>query len=93
VKVEWSAEALADLDRFARFLHEHFPSLAAVVARELIEKAKLLAANPSLGVPISGREEYRQIIIRVLNASYILQYRLAGDRLIILRAFHSREAR
>ena len=36
MKVEWSADALADLDRFAAFLHRHYPALANVVAREII---------------------------------------------------------
>ena len=93
MKVEWSADALADLDRFARFLHEHFPNLAAVVASELMGRAQALSANPKSGMPIAGREDYRQIVVRVLNASYILQYRLTADRLVILRAFHGRETR
>jgi hypothetical protein len=39
VKVEWSADALADLDRFAAFLHERHPDVASIVAREIIAKA------------------------------------------------------
>jgi|RhiMethySRZTD1v2_1073278.scaffolds.fasta_scaffold00460_9 hypothetical protein len=35
MRIEWSASALADLDRFARFLHERYPGLAAAVAREI----------------------------------------------------------
>lgn len=59
MRVEWSADALADLDRFAAFLHRHQHSLAALVAREIIEKSRILSERPLLGRPIGGREEYR----------------------------------
>jgi plasmid stabilization system protein ParE len=39
MKLEWSAAALADLDRFARFLQDHYPHLAGVIAAEIISKA------------------------------------------------------
>ncbi len=41
MKLEWSAAALADLDRFAVFLQEWHPSLAKVVAAEILKKARL----------------------------------------------------
>jgi plasmid stabilization system protein ParE len=46
--VQWSADAVADLDRFADFLHRHHPGLARVVAREIIEKADVLREQPHL---------------------------------------------
>ncbi len=93
MKVEWSDAALADLDRFAEFLHEDHPSLASIVAREIIEKTRLLSEHPKLGRPIAGRPEYRQLVLQVLGAAYVFQYRFDGRRLVILRVFHSREAR
>jgi plasmid stabilization system protein ParE len=75
------------------FLEQHAPRLASIVAAEIIEKAQVLLEHPFLGRPIEGREEYRQIILQVLNAAYVFQYRLDGERLVILRVFHSREAR
>jgi plasmid stabilization system protein ParE len=71
MKVEWSAAALADLDRFAAFLADKHPSLSAVVGREIIAKAQVLAAHPRLGFPIRGRPEYRQLVLQVLRASYV----------------------
>jgi addiction module RelE/StbE family toxin len=93
MKIEWSAQALADLDRFADFLRDHFPALSAVVAREIMAKAALLSEHPLLGRALSGREEYRQAVLRVLNAAYVFQYRVTKDRLVILRVFHGRENR
>lgn|SRR5215813_1724061 len=71
MKIEWSARALADLDRFAAFLQEHHPDLATIVAREILDKAKVLEVHPQLGYPIDGHGRYRQVVLEVLRAKYI----------------------
>lgn len=93
MKLEWSAAALADLDRFAAFLQERHPELAPVVAREIIARTQLLLEHPLLGRPIAGRKEYRQIALEVLHAVYVFRYRYDGERLVMLRVFHHRERR
>jgi plasmid stabilization system protein ParE len=71
---------------------EH-PSLAPIVAAEIVGKAQVLSEHPQLGRPISGRQEYRQIVLQVLGAADVFQYRFDGRRLVMLRVFHAREAR
>ena len=93
IALEWSAAALRDLDRFAEFLQRNHPSLASSVTGELIRKAAVLSEIPLLGRPIAGREEYRQVVLQVLNAAYVFQYRYDGERLVMLRVFHGREKR
>ncbi|HUI94685.1 MAG TPA: type II toxin-antitoxin system RelE/ParE family toxin [Xanthobacteraceae bacterium] len=93
MRLEWSDDALADLDRFAQFLRDRHPSLAAIVAREIIDKAAILAERPQLGRAISGRPEYRQVVLQVANAAYVFQYRVDGERVVVLRVFHGRETR
>jgi plasmid stabilization system protein ParE len=93
MKIEWSAAALADLDRFAEFLQDRYPDLSVIVAREIVAKAKILSDQPLLGRAIAGREDYRQVVLRVLNAAYVFQYRVLDERLVMLRVFHGRESR
>jgi plasmid stabilization system protein ParE len=93
VKIEWSASALADLDRFAAFLRETHPALSAIVGREIIAKAQVLSKHPRLGSPAPNRPEYRQLVMQVLNATYVFRYVLDGERVVMLRVFHSRENR
>ena len=93
VDIEWSLDALADLERFATFLHEQFPDLAARVAHELIARADILRRHPKLGRPIATREEYREVVLQVLGGAYVLQYRYDGHAILMLRVFHSRETR
>ena len=51
MKIEWSEDALSDLDRFAEFLQKDYPALAPIVGEEIIAKTRLLAENPRLGRP------------------------------------------
>ena len=92
VELEWSLDALADLDRFATFLHDQFPDLAARVANELITRADVLRRHPSWAADCDSRE-YREIVLEVLGGTYVLQYRYDGRTILMLRAFHSRESR
>ena len=64
VDVEWSLDALADLDRFATFLHNQHPDLAGRVAHELIGRAEILRRHPKLGRPFTTRGEYRELLSR-----------------------------
>jgi plasmid stabilization system protein ParE len=93
MKLEWSAIALADLDRFAAFLHDRHPRLAQVIAAEIKEKARLLEDHPLLGRAIEGRPQYREFVLEVANAAYVFCYAFDGERLVMLRVFHSREQR
>lgn len=93
VDLDWSEDALADLDRFAAFLHQQSPDLAAAVADEIIARAQILSRHPKLGRALSGREEYRQAVLQVLGGTYVFQYRYDSNRIVMLRVFHSRQAR
>lgn len=93
VRLEWSPSALADLDRFAVFLQDRFPSLASVIGKTLIEMSGQLRDHPHLGRPVEGNDAFRQLTIRALRAAYVLQYEIHPDRIAILRVFHGREYR
>jgi hypothetical protein len=55
MKVEWSATALADLNRFRAFLRERHPRLADLVARA-IEERIFPARGFSVAWPIPAGE-------------------------------------
>jgi plasmid stabilization system protein ParE len=49
MNLEWSDEALADLDRFVEFLGRERPALAKIVATEIIDEVQVLSEHPQLG--------------------------------------------
>jgi plasmid stabilization system protein ParE len=81
------------VDRFAAFLHERFPDLAARVANGLVGRTDVLRRHLKLGRPIRGREEHRELLLQVLGGTYALQYPYDGGSILMLRVFHGREAR
>jgi plasmid stabilization system protein ParE len=93
MKLEWSAAALADLDRFATFLHDRHPHIAKVISAEIKHKARILSEHPLIGRAIEGRPQYRELVLDVANAKYVFRYAFDGERLVMLRVFHSREQR
>jgi plasmid stabilization system protein ParE len=93
LKLEWSVTALAGLDRFAEFLESRHPRFAGIVAAQILAKAAIIQQHPELGRLIEGRGDYREVLLHVLNATYALRYGYDGARLVVLRVFHSREAR
>jgi plasmid stabilization system protein ParE len=68
MNLEWSADALADLNRFEAFLAENHPDLAANVAREIVAKIAVLAEHPLMGRSLAGRSEYRELLLEVAGA-------------------------
>jgi plasmid stabilization system protein ParE len=71
MKLEWSAVALADLDRFAGFLHDRYPQIAKIVAAEIRNKAAILSDHPLMGRPVADRPEFRELVLEVLNARFM----------------------
>jgi plasmid stabilization system protein ParE len=93
MKLEWSAAALAYLDRFAAFLHDRHPQLAKTIADQIRQRTSLLEEYPLIGRAIEGRPHFRELVLEVANATYIFWYACDDEQLVMLRVFHSREAR
>lgn len=93
LKLEWSAAALADLNRFSAFLSDRHPYLASIIGSEILQRAEVIAAHPELGRPVAGRGHYREVLLQILNATYAFRYGYDGKRLVMLRVFHGRENR
>lgn len=87
MNLTYSPAALADLRRIDRWLGEIDGNLAADALSAIKARIVTILANPEIGSPIAGGR--RKVIER--RFSYVILYRVDGDRLTILRIRHARE--
>lgn len=93
MRLEWSPAALLDLERFAEFLERRFPRISATIAADILRKVETLCEFPLRGRLVHADTPYREFPLHVANATYVLQYRIDGDLVVVLRVFHGSEDR
>ena len=92
-KLIWEPGALNDLTRLREFIQPHNPKASANAAKRIIAAANLLLDHPHLGHPISDLPEFNELPIPFGKRGYVMRYRIAAGKIIILRVWHTREDR
>lgn len=85
--IEWLRKALHNLDEEAQYIANKNPRAASRWVQTVIADVSRLAEYPELGRPgrITGTREW------VMHEwPYLIPYRVQGNRLQILRIFHTR---
>lgn len=91
-RLNWSPQALLDVQRLYRFLAGKDVESAKRAARAIRQGVKILGQQPGMGRPIEDMEpEYREWLIDFGNSGYIALYRIDGDDATILAVRHQRE--
>ena len=85
-RVNWTAQALEDLDAVCLFIARDAPRYAELLAGRMFEAADVLGEFPNAGriVPEIGRSEIRELIVQ----NYRLIYRTLADEIDILTVHH-----
>ena len=89
----WLPEAAADMSRLRRFIQPHNPKAARQAAQCIKTPANQLMEFPEIGKPLQDGTERRELYVPFGTGAYVLRYRLAGEDLVILQVWHSRENR
>ena len=90
VKVIWTKRALGQFERAIKYIKEE-PGVyyAKIVVEKILVSTALLESSPKMGKvePLlqHKKSEYRFIIVW----SYKIIYRVASDRVVISRVFHT----
>jgi len=88
LKLNWSEEALEDLESIATYIEKDSPVYAKAVVSKFFEKVEILKTNPHLGrkVPETNSEIIREIFVY----SYRLIYTLEENSILVLAVIHGK---
>ena len=90
--VQFTNQALSDLDRIFEFLALEDPALSESAGREIVDATAVLQRHPLIGRPV--QDSLRELVISCGRTGYVALYRfLPGkDRVDVLAIRHQRES-
>lgn len=91
MKIQWTANALADLVRLHDFLAAVNPDAAARAIQSLTDAPTRLVGHPRLGEKLE--EFHPREVRRILVGSYEIRYEITEGAIFIVRVWHTREHR
>ena len=85
-RIEWSPEALDNIDEIASFIKKDSPAYAGIVVRKIRESVMNLRFMPYTGriVPEVGDSDLREAFVY----SYRIIYKIEPNRIVIETVFH-----
>jgi len=87
-KLEWSEEALEDIESIATYIEKDSPTYAKSVVSKFFEKAEILQEFSELGRKVP---EFNDTIIReIFVYSYRLIYKLYDDKILFVAIVHGK---
>ena len=90
MNVQYTPEAINDLNRLREFISEKNPYAAQRIAGELLEGINKLKVFPKMGIPVS-RAPDPSMIRDLFIGSYTVRYLLTDEQIHILRLWHNKE--
>lgn len=88
IKLEWSEEALEDIESIATYIEKDSPAYASSVVSKFFEKAEILKEFTELGreVPEINDVNIREIFVY----SYRLIYKIDSNRVLFIAVVHGK---
>lgn len=91
-KVNFSGQALSDLERIFQFLDQEATDFAIMAGEEIVDATSVLQRHPLIGRPAPN--DLSELVISKGRSGYIALYRFlpSKDRVDILAIRHQRES-
>jgi plasmid stabilization system protein ParE len=90
VKIRYTKESIADLERLRKFIEPKNPYAARRVSSELLDGIGNLHTFPKMGLPVTlapDPDSIRDLFV----GQYTVRYLLDSDHVVILRMWHDKE--
>lgn len=92
LRLTWTDDALADLDRLETFLWEKSARSAHDAIFTIIDATEILKRFPDAGRMAEDLDpEHRELLVPFSNSGYIVGYGVYGDEVEIFNVRHMRE--
>ena len=92
-KLLWLPEAKEDIARLHKFLKNKSPDAASRIVDLLLTGANQLLNFPEIGKPLGDELKRRELYLAFGAGAYVLRYVLTEKSIVVIRVWHSREAR
>ena len=91
MRLQWSDQALDDIERLADFLMPVAPEAAQRVRERLLAAPTKLIAFPRIGSPLPNY--HPREVRRILVGDYDMRYEIVGDLIEVVDIWHVKEDR
>ena len=93
MNIVWLPSAIDDLERLEAFLAERPETSLSDVSALIRDASRSLARFPERCRRVPGRSNFRELFIEARSQTYVMQFRIIGQSVVIVRVWHSKESR
>jgi toxin ParE1/3/4 len=93
VKVVWLPSAISDLERLEDFLTRDAEPNPGDVAGLIKDATRSLRDFPQRCRRVPERLNFRELFVEARSQTYVVQFRVTGQDVVIVRIWHGKESR
>ncbi len=93
MNIVWLPSAIDDLERLEAFLAERQETSLGEVSALIRDASRSLARFPERCRRVPGRSNFRELFVEARSQTYVMQFRIIGQSVVIVRVWHSNESR
>ena len=90
MRIVYTPEAIADLQRLRDFIAEHDPAAAQKTARALLRSIRRIAEHSRIGHPVEKAPD-PEVMRDLIARKYVIRYLVGKKQICVLRVWHEKE--